>query len=374
MASIITLRRKKTGASENMRAMADLTAVVAAQQQELGALKGLLADLAQGAAHDRRLLQRISDDLVAHRTSDLQRLLDGLRVVRDRDEPTRARLLAARAHPDYNLAYTGAEPLVSVIIATYRGADTLRDRTLPSVLSQTYANLEVIVVGDGDPPGVRAVVEGFGDARLHYATRPYRGPYPSNPDDAWMVSGTPPLVDALRLAHGRWTAPLGDDDAFHPRHVEQLLALARAQRAEVAYGLLMQQVPGGAPPVPIGRFPPEHAHFGLQATLMHGHLRFLEPSSSDFLFRMPNDWTLAERMLRIGVRFSMLNAPTADYYPSLDYGAGLHVVRKESFDGALARLQPSLPAPAECCPGTRKASPTPWPPGLGLPAPFAGWT
>lgn len=312
-------RSSKTRTSSSSRAIADLTALARAQRETLDALHALVAQMAEDAAQDRALLLRLGDELVAHRTTDLQRLLDGLRVVRDQDEATRARLLAARAHPDYNLAYTDADPLVSVIIATYRGAHSLRERALPSVLAQTHANLDVIVVGDGDPPGVRAAVEGFGDARLRYATRPYRGPYPTNPDDAWLVSGSPPLVDALRLAHGRWTAPLGDDDAFHPRHVEQLLVLAREQRAEVAYGLLMQQVPG-ALPVPIGRFPPAHAHFGLQAALMHGHLRFLEPSPSDFIFRMPNDWTLAERMLRIGVRFAMLNAPTVDYYPSLDFG------------------------------------------------------
>ena len=31
---------------------------------------------------------------------------------------------------------------------------------------------------------------------------------------------------------------------------------------------------------------------------------------------MPNDMSLMERMLRIGVRFSMMEQTTVDYYPS----------------------------------------------------------
>lgn len=314
------VRRRQRGKSADVEtALTKLTEVVESQQRKLVELTDLVTRMAQDCTHDRALLASIGNELQAHRHGDVQRVLDGLRIVRDHDEATRLRLLEARQHPDYALAFTEPEPLVSVVIATYWGADSLRDRAIPSVLAQSHSNLEIIIVGDGDPPGVRDVVEKFGDPRLRYVTRPYRGPYPSHIDDAWLVSGTPPLIDAFRLARGRWTAPLGDDDAFHPNHIQQLLNLAREQQAELAYGLLMKQVPG-QDPVPIGRFPPEHAQFGLQAALIHGHMRFIELSPSDFIFRMPNDWTFAERLLRIGVRFAMCNAPTVDYYPSMDYG------------------------------------------------------
>ena len=41
-----------------------------------------------------------------------------------------------------------ADPLVTVILPVYNGADTLRD-ALESVVQQTYSNLEILVVDDG---------------------------------------------------------------------------------------------------------------------------------------------------------------------------------------------------------------------------------
>lgn len=56
---------------------------------------------------------------------------------------------------------------------------------------------------------------------------------------------------------------------------------------------------------------------GLQASLVHSGLRYLPLHTTDWLFEIPQDWSLAERMLRIGVRFAMLDEIVTDYYPSL---------------------------------------------------------
>ena len=48
------------------------------------------------------------------------------------------------------------QPLVSIVIPAYNVADYL-DECLESVVSQTYANLEIVLVYDGstDAPGVK---------------------------------------------------------------------------------------------------------------------------------------------------------------------------------------------------------------------------
>ena len=43
----------------------------------------------------------------------------------------------------------GEQPLVSVCVATYNRARLLIERSVPSVLQQTYKNFELIIVGDG---------------------------------------------------------------------------------------------------------------------------------------------------------------------------------------------------------------------------------
>ncbi|HUP91361.1 MAG TPA: glycosyltransferase family 2 protein [Solimonas sp.] len=62
---------------------------------------------------------------------------------------------------------TSANPLVSVIMPTFRRPALLR-RSVMSVLAQTYANLELIVVDDCSPDETPQVMAGFGDARVRY--------------------------------------------------------------------------------------------------------------------------------------------------------------------------------------------------------------
>ena len=59
----------------------------------------------------------------------------------------------------------------------------------------------------------------------------------------------------------------------------------------------------------------------MQGSLLHAGLRFLPLLPSDWVFEIPNDMSLMERMLRIGVRFSMVEQTTVDYYPSTLWGS-----------------------------------------------------
>ncbi|QMV01259.1 glycosyltransferase [Devosia sp. D6-9] len=67
-----------------------------------------------------------------------------------------------------------AQPLVSVILPTYNRAATL-PAAIASVLGQSYANLELIVVDDASPQDIRALVDAIGDPRLRYVRRHANG-------------------------------------------------------------------------------------------------------------------------------------------------------------------------------------------------------
>jgi glycosyltransferase involved in cell wall biosynthesis len=58
-------------------------------------------------------------------------------------------------------------PFISVIIPTYNRASLL-PRALGSVLAQTFADFEVVVVDDGSTDETRQVVESLADARVRY--------------------------------------------------------------------------------------------------------------------------------------------------------------------------------------------------------------
>ena len=244
------------------------------------------------------------------------RLREVMRSICDREPWQRERLRALRASSDYLSPFTESEPLVSVVIPTFDNYRLLRERAIPSILAQTYQHFEVVVVGDAAPDEAREAVETFGDARLRYSNLTYRGPYPPDPLERWHVAGVPPYNEAVRLALGRWIAPLDDDDAFRPDHIQRLLETAQRERLEFVYGTMLRRHPSGSTEV-LGRFPPENAQFGLQASIYHaGVAKIFELELTDALFDVPYDWGLCQRLLRAGVRMRMVDEISVDYFPS----------------------------------------------------------
>jgi hypothetical protein len=254
---------------------------------------------------DRLEEEARSTGVAAQRSSEIAR------HIYDEEPANRRRLHQLRASEEYEVAFTEDEPLVSFIVPTYRSFETLRDVALPSILGQTYRNLEVIVSGDCAPPETAAAVAELDDPRLVYLNRTIRGPYAEDPAKRWFAIGGPPFNDALAIARGRWIAVLGDDDAIRPHHTEALLAAAQEHRWEHCYGLQQVNFAEGEPLV-IGEFPPRIGHWGLQAALYHSGLRFFESELSDWIYEEPSDWSKCRRMIRAGVRFGMIDEIVVD--------------------------------------------------------------
>jgi len=242
-------------------------------------------------------------------------MIEMLRSIADEEPATRRRLVAVRESPAYTAAFKTRNPLVSVVIPTYRNFEALATRSLPSALAQTHRNIEVIVVGDNAPAEAAEVVDRAGDRRVRFHNLTVRGPYPDDPHRAWLIAGSAPYNTGVALAEGHWIAPLGDDDAFTPDHVEALLKAAVEHRWELAYGRLRAHMPDGSEAL-LGEFPPQLGQFGLQGALLHAGLSFMEMNLADEQFGYPNDWSVCRRMLRAGVRMGMIDAPVVDYHPS----------------------------------------------------------
>jgi glycosyltransferase involved in cell wall biosynthesis len=110
----------------------------------------------------------------------------------------------------------GHAPLVSVILPTHNRSGLLV-RAIRSVLGQTYANLELIVVDDASTDDTADVVQSFGDARLRYL----RLDRNSRAAAARNVG--------IRAARGELLAFQDDDDEWLPQKLErQVAAMAKA--------------------------------------------------------------------------------------------------------------------------------------------------
>jgi hypothetical protein len=233
------------------------------------------------------------------------------RHIYDEEPANRRRLSALRTSEEYERAFSEDEPLVSFIVPTYTSYESLRDVALPSILGQTYSNLEVVVVGDCAPPQTEQAVASLGDPRVSYYNRTVRGPYSDDPARRWYAIGGPPFNDGLARVRGRWIAALGDDDAIRPTHTERLLAAAREHRWEHCYGLQLVNFAEGEP-LTLGEFPPVLGQWGMQAALFHSGLRFFESELSDSIYEEPSDWSKCRRMLRAGVRIGMIEEIVVD--------------------------------------------------------------
>ena len=109
------------------------------------------------------------------------------------------------------------QPLVSVIIPTFNRANLI-SRAISSVCSQSYQNLEVIVVDDNSQDNTAEVVREIaaGDSRINY----YR--HSNN------LGGSAARNTGIEQATGEYIAFLDSDDIWLPQKLElQLKAIAK---------------------------------------------------------------------------------------------------------------------------------------------------
>jgi hypothetical protein len=286
-------------------------------QQRLDRIDSRLAELGVTVDELRAnaaALPQAAGDAAAVREAIDERLHPMLRVLVDHEAENRRALYALRCDPDYEAAFLDPDPLVSVVIAT-AGRPELVTRTLPSLLSQSHANLEVLIVGDDTPPEFELAIRELGDPRIEFRNLTQRLRAHADGWHSWLVASTMPRNEAARLARGQWLLHFDDDDSLRPDSIARLLAVARERRAEVAYGGFEQHDPdcrGAHPPV----FPPRWGAFAWPAALVHGGLRFFERELVAAHLDLPGDMYMLTRMLRVGVRFAMLDDVLLDYFPS----------------------------------------------------------
>jgi Glycosyl transferase family 2 len=282
-------------------------------------IAGNALDRRFGALHDHlnELAGQIEDgrDEAAERDRELarlgrridQELLPALRLLAGNDADSRRRLADARTATDYELAFTESDPLVSVIVPTIGRSAVLADRMLPSILAQSHANIEVLLVSDGpsdSPPAVD-------DPRVHHVELTQRYVYPE-PHRHWLAASTLTRNEGYRLARGRWLFDADDDDALAPQAIERLLAAARGGRFEAVQGRIREHRPDGS----TGTIEPHPLELPLKGAVVHSHLRFFEREHVASALGVPGDWFRGERMVRAGVRIGFVADVTYEYYPS----------------------------------------------------------
>jgi glycosyltransferase involved in cell wall biosynthesis len=119
------------------------------------------------------------------------------------------------------------QPLVTVVIATYNRADTLK-YAIESVLWQTFKNFEVWIVGDACTDHTEKIVHSFSyDARINWYNLPKNSGYQSKPNN-----------EGIRRARGKYIAYLNHDDIWLPNHLDVLVNHIEKTKADFAFSII----------------------------------------------------------------------------------------------------------------------------------------
>ena len=121
-------------------------------------------------------------------------------------------------------------PRVSVLMGVHNGAAHVR-QAIDSVLAQTEADLELIVVDDGSTDATPQIVAASADARLRMARRPHEGL-------------TRALNHALALARAPIVARLDADDVALPERLARQLAFLEAHPEVGVLGSAAREING----------------------------------------------------------------------------------------------------------------------------------
>ena len=115
------------------------------------------------------------------------------------------------------------QPLVSVVVPTFNRCSVLMD-AIESVLSQTYSNVELIVVDDGSSDQTAASLAGIADPRLRVFFEPHCG----NKARVRNIG--------IEAARGQWIAFIDSDDLWFPAKLDkQLTALLTSEQYGWSY-------------------------------------------------------------------------------------------------------------------------------------------
>jgi glycosyltransferase involved in cell wall biosynthesis len=119
------------------------------------------------------------------------------------------------------MSFEANQPLVSIIVPCYNSQNWVQE-TVESCLTQTYPNVEIIVVDDGSTDGSREILSQY-LPRIRLETGPNRGANSAR-------------NRAFALSTGKYIQYLDADDVLEPDKIGRQLRFLKETKADVVYG------------------------------------------------------------------------------------------------------------------------------------------
>lgn len=100
------------------------------------------------------------------------------------------------------------EPLITVLMPTYKGAENIRS-AIDSILGQTFKDFELLIINDNSPDNIDDIISSYGDKRIRYIKN----------EKNLGISRCSNL--GISLAKGKYIARQDHDDISHPTRLEE---------------------------------------------------------------------------------------------------------------------------------------------------------
>lgn len=113
-------------------------------------------------------------------------------------------------------------PIISIVTVTYNASSVL-EGTILSVLSQSYANIEYIIIDGGSTDETIDIIKKYEDRISYWVSEPDKGIY-----DA--------MNKGIELASGQWINFMNAGDSFCNKDVLQNLLMYLDGKVDVIYG------------------------------------------------------------------------------------------------------------------------------------------
>ena len=118
----------------------------------------------------------------------------------------------------------GENPLVSIILPVYNGEKYL-EQSIESCLSQTYSNIELIIVNDCSTDKSLEIIERYcvNDSRVRLVNNPINKKLPAS------------LNIGHSFAKGAYLTWTSDDNFYNPRAIETMIEVIEARNVDIVY-------------------------------------------------------------------------------------------------------------------------------------------
>lgn len=242
-----------------------------------------------------------------------------LKLYLDYHHYTSVNLADIRSSQSYLDAYIlKSDPVISVVITTHTAPNVLFERTIPSILTQSWSNSELILVVDSLDPKIlqrfKDSINKFSDNRIKVFYTGLKLEILSDYKTNWRNSGSFGTNYGLSQATGQWIAMFAHDDELIEGSFESLIKYAIDSKIEFCYSkfnMIVKELT-----LNHGSYPPVLGQFNIQGSIINSSFKKILHHQYDSLCDIPNDWGYLLRIYNLGLHIGFLNQTTVNFYPS----------------------------------------------------------